>query len=286
MGKCDCVKAGLVLEGGAMRGMYTAGVLDTFLEQGITMDAVVGVSAGALFGVNYLSGQRGRVIRYNKRFNGDKDYMGLRPLLRERNIVSTSYAYQEVPQRLDPFDDAAYQRSGVPFYAVVTNIKTGEPEYMQIHSVFAQMDTLRASGSMPFVSTPVRINRKSYLDGGIADSIPYAWLSKQGCDRLVVVLTRDMHYRKKPMNEKLIRLFYRRYPKLANQLMHRHDTYNRAVEELSKWEEEGRAFVIRPSSPIAIGRIEKDPEKLQAVYELGRRDAQAQMDRLREYLGR
>ena len=173
------MKIGLVLEGGAMRGMFTAGVLDTFLDNDIKMDSVVGVSAGALFGVNYLSGQKGRVIRYNKKFNKDKNYMGLRPLLREGNIVSTKYAYEDVPKTLDPFDDEAYKKSKVPFYAVVTNVATGNPEYIQIHSVFEQMDTLRASGSMPFVSKPVAIGDKKYLDGGIADSIPFEWLAGQ-----------------------------------------------------------------------------------------------------------
>ena len=152
------MKTGLVLEGGAMRGRYTAGVLDVFLDNEIHMDSVVGVSAGALFGVNYLSGQKGRLIRYNMRCNPDKNYMGLRPLLREGNIVDTEYAYDKVPHELDPFDDEAFQRSGVPFYAVITNVHTGEPEYVQIKSAFAQMDTLRASGSMPFVSHPVSIN--------------------------------------------------------------------------------------------------------------------------------
>ena len=174
------MKIGLVLEGGAMRGMFTAGVLDTFLDNDIKMDSVVGVSAGALFGVNYLSGQKGRVIRYNKKFNKDKNYMGLRPLLREGNIVSTKYAYEDVPKTLDPFDDEAYKKSKVPFYAVVTNVATGNPEYIQIHSVFEQMDTLRASGSLPFVSKPVTIGKNQYLDGGIADSIPFEWLAGQG----------------------------------------------------------------------------------------------------------
>ena len=144
-----------------MRGMYTAGVLDVMLQKGIKVDCVVGVSAGALFGVNFLSGQKGRVIRYNKRFNSDKNYIGFWPLLREGNIVSTKYAYEDVPRRLDPFDDKAYKESGVPFYAVVTNMENGMPEYIKINSVFEQMDVLRASGSMPFVSKPVEFGGKS-----------------------------------------------------------------------------------------------------------------------------
>lgn len=280
------MKIGLVLEGGAMRGMYTAGVLDTFLDNDIKVDSVVGVSAGALFGVNYLSGQKGRVIRYNKRFNGDKNYMGLIPLLREGNIVSTKYAYEEVPKILDPFDDEAYKKSAVPFYAVVTDVDTGNPEYIQINSVFEQMDTLRASGSMPFVSKPVIINGKKYLDGGITDSIPFEWLAGQGCDKLLVILTRDMEYRKKSMPTVLVKLYGRKYPIIAEKLLERHALYNRSVQLLKQWEDEGRAFVIRPSQPIEIGRIEKNPDKLQAVYDLGIKDGKETIKKLNEYLSK
>ncbi len=278
-------KVGLVLEGGAMRGMYTAGVLDIFMEQGISVDSVIGVSAGALFGVNYLSGQKGRVIRYNKRFNQDKNYMGLRPLLREGNIVSTKYAYDIVPRKLDPFDDKTYQNSPIPFFAVVTDIHTGKPEYIKIDSVFRQMDTLRASGSMPFVSKPVRIDGKDYLDGGIADSIPFQWMhDSQDCEKMIVILTRDIDYRKKPMSKALIRLYARKYPQLAKPLFERHKTYNDAVEKLLTWEKEGRALIIRPSKPIEIGRMETDPAKLQSVYELGRKDGTAQIVAVKNYL--
>lgn len=265
------METGLVLEGGAMRGMYTAGVLDVFLENKIQVDCIVGVSAGALFGVNFLSGQKGRVIRYNKQFNGDKNYIGLRPLLREGNIVSTKYAYEEVPRRLDPFDDAAYKKSGIPFYAVVTNMENGMPEYIKIDSVFEQMDVLRASGSMPFVSKPVLIDGKQYLDGGISDSIPFRFAESLGCDRLIVILTRDMAYRKKPMSPALIRLWFGKSP-IAEKLLLRHEVYNRSVEKLKEWEANGKAVVIRPSSPVEIGRIETDPDKLQSVYDLGVKD--------------
>lgn len=278
------MKIGLVLEGGAMRGMYTAGVLDTFLDNNILVDCVVGVSAGALFGINYVSGQRGRTIRYNKRFNGDKNYMGLRPLLREGNIVSTQYAYHDVPHTLDPFDDEAYKNSGIPFYAVVTDMETGEPEYIQVKSVFNQADTLRASGSMPFVSKPVIIEDKKYLDGGISDSIPYEWLSKQGCDKLIVVLTRDITYRKQPTSKRLVNMFYRKYPRLVETLINRYAVYNDKVEKLIEWENQGKAFVIRPSEPITINKIEKNPDELQAVYELGIRDAESYIIALKEYL--
>ena len=278
------MKTGLVLEGGAMRGMFTAGVLDTFLDAGVKADEVVGVSAGALFGVNYLSGQKGRAVRYNKRYNGDKNYMGLRPLLKEGNLFSTSYAYDLVPRRLDPFDDAAFQNSGVPFFAVVTNVDTGQAEYMQVKSVFDQMDLLRASGSMPFVSRPVEWEGRRYLDGGIADSIPFEWMAARGCDRLIVVLTREAGYRKTPMNGAMLRLLGRKYPAIARRLAARHTDYNRALEELERWQAEGRAFVIRPSVKTPISRIETDPEKLQQVYDLGLADGQAALPALQAWL--
>lgn len=274
---------GLVLEGGAMRGMFTAGVLDVFMEEGIMADGVVGVSAGALFGVNYLSGQKGRVIRYNKRFNADRNYIGLRPLLQEGSIVSIQYAYHQVPHHLDPFDDEQFQKSGIPFYAVVTNIRTGQPEYIRIQSGFTQMDVLRASGSMPFVSRPVVIGNEEYLDGGISDSIPFRWMADQGYDKLVVVLTRDITYRKKPANA-AYNLYRSRYPHFAELLKNRYLRYNACLEELAQWESEGKAFVIRPSCPITLATMERDPEKLQQVYDLGTRDAREALPGLDRYL--
>ncbi len=278
------MKIGLVLEGGAMRGMYTAGVLDIFMQNHVQADGIVGVSAGALFGVNYLSGQIGRVIRYNKRFNRDKNYLGLRPLLREGNIVSTKYAYEDVPRELDVFDDETFRSSHVPFYAVVTNMESGEAEYIQIKSVLGQMDSLRASGSMPFVSKPVEIEGKLYLDGAVADSIPFEWMSAQGYDKLIVVLTKDADYRKKSMPKTLSSLMYRKYPRFKEQLLKRHSVYNASIEILRNWEKNGRAFVIRPSEKINIGRIEKNPDKLQAVYDLGIQDAKGRLAHLQEYL--
>ena len=274
------MKTGLVLEGGAMRGMYTAGVLDTFMEKGITFDGIIGVSAGALFGVNFLSGQKGRAIRYNKRFNGDPEYMGIRPLLKTGNIVSTDYAYERVPRELDPFDDETYMAAAakVPFYAGITNIETGLPEYVRITSVFAQMDVLRASGSMPFVSRPVELGGMLYLDGGISDSIPWHKMRQLGYDRLVVILTRDKSYQKEPMSPALIHLFYHRKKGFARTLRRRHIEYADSIRQLEALEKAGSAILIRPSSPITIGRLETDPEKMEAVYQMGIRDAQEALD--------
>ena len=278
------MKTGLVLEGGAMRGMYTAGVLDVMLDEDIHVDGVIGVSAGVLFGVNYLSKQRGRSIRYNKRFNGDKRYMGMHSLFTTGNIVNTEFAYYTVPYELDVFDDETFMNSGVPFYAVVTNMQTGKPEYMQIHSVFDQMEVLRASASMPLVSKPVYLDGVPYLDGGIADSIPYEKMMEMGYDRIIVVLTRDFSYRKKSSSKLPAELRYHKYPEFCQTLEHRYEAYNASVAHLRWLEKQGKVFVIRPSAPIGIKRIEKDADKLQEVYELGLHDGEHSIHALQEYL--
>ena len=278
------MKTCLVLEGGAMRGMYTAGVLDVFYRAGIHFDGIIGVSAGAAFGVNYLSRQPGRVIRYNKRFNPDHHYMGLIPLLKSGNIINTAYAYDKVPRELDPFDGDTFDASGVPFWVVVTNLETGKPEYIRLEHSMAQMDAIRASASMPFVSRPVNIDGKLYLDGGVADSVPFKAAERLGFDRVAVILTRDKSYVKKPMNPKPIELCYKHYPAFMEQLKERHSVYNNSLKELLNWEQQGKAWVLHPSQPIEIGRLERHAEKLQAVYDLGTGDAQTALDSLQAFL--
>lgn len=265
------MKTALVLEGGAMRGMYTAGVLDSFMEQGVEFDAVIGVSAGALFGVNFLTKQIGRVIRYNKKYNSDKNYMGIRPFIKTGNIIDTEYAYSRVPLKLDPIDDETFKKSKVPFYAVITNMRTGQPEYVRIKSVVEQMDVLRASGSMPFASRPVAIKGELYLDGAIADSIPFQKMLDMGYDRLVVVLTKDKGYVKKPMN-RLLTLIYKKYPNFYKALNNRHIMYNKQMEDLRALEKAGIAKVYQPVNSPKISRLESDPEKLEALYQIGRMD--------------
>ena len=279
------MKTCLVLEGGAMRGMYTAGALDVFYNAGIKFDGIIGVSAGAAFGVNYLSGQPGRVIRYNKRFNADRHYMGLIPLLKTGNIVDTDYAYDKVPRELDPFDGDTFDASGVPFWAVVTNVETGRAEYIRLEHAMEQMDVIRASASMPFVSHIVRVGGEELLDGGVCDSIPVqAALEKLGCQRAVVVLTRPAGYRKKPSGAAAARLLYRRYPAFAKALAERYRSYNAALDLVEELEKVGRILVIRPTEDLHIARMEKDPERVQAQYRLGRRDTLQKLPELRALL--
>ena len=283
------MKTGLVLEGGGMRGMYTAGVLDVMMDKEIPADGIFGVSAGALFGVNYFSGQQGRAIRYNLKYAKDCHYMGLRSLITTGNIVGREFAYYEVPMKLDVFDNEAFKRHGGDFYAVATNVGTGEAEYLKIDSVFDQMEALRATSAMPLVSKMVKYGDQYYLDGGIADSIPVEKCLEMGCDRVVVVLTRPLEYRKKPYQaaaEKAIRRRYQNFEQLTEQILNRYENYNRQVQLVADLEKRGEIFVIRPSRTIHLSRIEKRKEKLLEMYHLGEEDCRSRMKDLEEYLGR
>ncbi len=279
---------GLVLEGGAMRGMYTAGVLDVFMENNINVDAIIGVSAGVLFGVNYLSKQPGRVIRYNKRFIKDPRYMGMRPLLKTGNVISKDFSFYEVPFTLDVFDNDTYKSSNIPFYATVSNIETGKSEYIRLNDVFEQMELLRATSAMPYVSKIVEYDGKKYLDGGTTDSIPFKKCRELGYDKTIVVLTRTIDYRKKKSKVNIAKLKYGKYPNYVEALNKRYKMYNDTVEEIISLENDENSkkeiFVIRPSKSIKMRRIEKDENKLQEMYELGRKDAEAQLEDLKIWM--
>ena len=280
------MKVGLLLEGGAMRGLYTAGVLDVFLEEHVQMNAVVGVSAGALFGLNYKSGQVGRALRYNIKYAGNRHYMGIFSFLTTGDVMNREFCFEEIANRLDPVDFAAFRESPVEFYAVVTNMETGAAEYIKLDDlqIPEQVEYLRASGSMPFVSRPVVVNGKKYLDGGIADSIPIEKIMSMGYDKVVVVLTRPMEYRKEKSGERLPRMYYRKYPHLAQAICDRYKRYNQQAELVAKLEGEGKIFVFRPSRTVPVRRIEKDREKLQEMYDLGRSDTVAGLEPLHKYL--
>ena len=278
------MSVGLVLEGGAMRGLYTAGVLDVMMDHGIHADGVIGTSAGVLFGVNYASGQRGRALRYNLKYATTGSYMGIRSLLCTGNIINKQFAYYKLPSELDVFDEQAFERSGVDFYATVTNVETGEAEYIKIDDCFAQIEVMRATAAMPFVSRMVEYEGKQYLDGGVADSIPVDKCKEMGYDKIVVVLTRPLDYRKKKGDERLARLVYGNYPKLAERINRRYADYNACVEKIIDMEQRGEIFVIRPSRLVKVKHIERDTKKLQAIYDLGAEDCARQMDDLKKYL--
>ena len=278
------MKTGLVLEGGSVRGIYTAGVLDVFLEHGIHFDGVIGVSAGAIHGCSYLSGQHGRSIRYYMKYCGDPRFMSFKSLIKTGDLVGEAFCYHEIPEKLDVYDNEAFLKNNVPFYAVCSNVETGKPEYLRLTDMLADIDILRASASMPYVSRIVEIDGKKYLDGGSTDSIPVDAFRRMGYEKNVVVLTRDISYRKKPELRGLAKLMYQKYPAFAKVQADRYLHYNRQVERILELEKEGSIFAIRPSQPPAIGRMEKDPEKVLRHYNRGREDAMYCLPALREWL--
>lgn len=221
------MKTGLVLEGGGVRGIYTAGVLDVFMEHGIGFDGVIGVSAGAIHGCSYLSGQKGRSIRYYKQYCNDPRFMSFQSLLKTGDFVGVDFCYHELPEKLDIYDNEAFKRCGVPFYVVCTNVDTGKPEYIRLTDMVAQIDYLRASASLPYFSRIVEIDGKRYLDGGCTDSIPLEAFRKMGYARNVLILTRPEDYRKKEEMRALPGIAYRKYPAFAEALRNRHEAYNR-----------------------------------------------------------
>ena len=276
---------GLVLEGGAMRGLYTSGVLDVFLDNNIKVDGIIGVSAGVLFGVNYVSKQKGRSIRYNKKFARDKRYMVMRSFLTTGNIINRDFAYYEIPTKLDIFDEETFEKSDTDFWATVTNIETGEAEYIKLEKPIEQMEVLRATSAMPLVSKIVEWDNKKYLDGGVSDSIPVEKCKSMGYDKIIVVLTRTIEYRKKKANSLLAKIKYKEYPKLVETMENRYKKYNETVGKIIDMENKKEIFVIRPSKNLKLKRIEKDIDKLQAMYDLGISDCNKCLNSLKEYIG-
>ena len=278
------MKIGLVLEGGAMRGLFTAGVLDVFLDNNIEVTDVVGVSAGTLFGVNYISKQRGRALRYNLKYINDKRYMNVKSWLKTGNLINKDFAYYKLPFQLDVFDNKTFKESSINFFATVTNIETGDAEFIKIEDAYRQMETLRATSALPFISEIIEVGGKKYLDGGISNSIPIDFFEKQNFDKIIVILTRPIIYRKEKTTGIQYKLFYKKYPKLVEKLENRYKEYNDTVDKIVELEKEGKLFVIRPSENITIKRLEKDVEKLQKVYDLGLKDGNNIIEELKQYL--
>jgi len=280
------MKKGLIMEGGAMRGMFTAGVIDVMMEKAIEFDGAIGVSAGAAFGCNYKSKQIGRVIRYNTRFSRDKRYGGFRVLLKEGNFYSKQFCYEEVPLKYDLFDYDTYERNPMEFYVVATDVDTGKAEYHVLADRHDHgFEWIRASASMPLVSRMVEIDGRRYLDGALADSIPVQYFESIGYDRNVVILTQPEGFRKKPDTLlPLMKLYYKKFPKLVEAIVTRHQQYNAALDYIACREAAGELLVIRPPEKLPIGRTEKDPDKLRRVYEIGRRTAEDRIGEIQNFL--
>ena len=279
-------QAGLILEGGGMRGLYTAGVLDYFMDINLEFKEVYGVSAGACNACSYLSKQRGRSLRVNTEYLDDPRYCGLESLIRTGDLFGVDMLYDIIPNELDPYDYETFAEYPGKAYAVTTNCETGKAEYMELQDMHRDILAVRASSSLPMVSRMVEIQGYHYLDGGISDSIPVIQSMKNGNQKNVVVLTRDPSYRKEPSKTMAaFRMRYSKYPNLIRQMEHRHIRYNRTLDFLKKGEEAGKIFVIQPQKPVEIARIEKNKEKLKELYEIGYEEARNQHGDLLDFLG-
>ena len=279
------MKIGLVLEGGAMRGLFTAGVLDVLMENNITFQGAVGVSAGAVFGCNIKSRQNGRVVRYVTKYSRDKRFGSWYSLFTTGNYYGRDFGYRELVDILDPFDRKAFSENPMEFYAVATDIKTGAPIYHKCFKAdYTDLEWLRASSSMPLASEIVKINGYELLDGGIADSIPLRFFELLDYHRNVVILTQPLGF-VKPKNPlmPLMKIIYHRYPALIQAMAERHFYYNATLQYILERETAGRALVIRPPVPLGISNIEKDPAKLKAVYQMGRKAATVRLTEIKKF---
>ena len=281
------MKVGLVLEGGGMRALFTAGVLDALLDiKELDIDGIVGVSAGALFGVNYVSRQKERAIRYNKKYARDKRYMGFYSWITTGNAVNEEFAFYEIPFKLDVFDQEKFKQSKIDFYVVMTNVESGKPEYVLIKDVFKQMEYLRATSALPFASKIIEINGKKYLDGGISDSIPIDYCEGLGYDKIILVLTRPKNTHKEDKLNFLYKLVYRKYPNLVERLINMGKDYEVVLKKIKDLENKNKIFVIRPPKVLKIGRLEKNEDKIQNVYDIGLNTGIKEKENLLKYLNK
>lgn len=281
------MKTGLVLEGGALRGLFTAGVLDVMMENDLMVDAVVGVSAGAVFGCNFKSRQIGRTIRYNKKYCRNWRYGSFRSLLITGDYYGADFCYRRIPEELDAFDVATFQQTPMTFDVVATDIETGRAVYHRCETAMGKdLDWMRASASMPLASTPVEIDGKKYLDGGIADSIPLHYMEESGYPHSIVILTQPKGFIKQP-NKLLpvLRKVMKKYPRMVAALEKRHENYNAMTKEIEEKEKAGQILVIRPESALNIGAASHDENELERVYRLGRAMGEKRLEEIRAFIG-
>jgi len=278
---------GLVLEGGAMRGLFTAGIIDVMMEHDIWPDGLIGVSAGAAFGCNYKSRQPGRAIRYNMRFAKDPRYSGMRSLITTGNYFNADFAYHVMPAVYDKFDNEAFESNPMAFYVTCTDVAMGKAVYKRLdHSNDDTFDWIRASASMPLFSRVIDLEGHKLLDGGVADSIPLEYFESIGYDRNVVILTQPAGYQKEHNRFMLLmRMALRRYPRMIEALDKRHIMYNKQLEFVAQAEREGRCLVIRPDEKIPIGHISHDADEMRRVYDMGRATGKKQVSRIKQFYG-
>ena len=280
------MKTALILEGGGMKSLYTAGVLDVLMENNIETDIAVGVSAGALFGINYKSKQIGRVLRYNLDYPATSETLGFKSLIKTGNLMNKDFYFYELPYKLDVMDADTYHSCKTRFFAVVTNLETGLAEYKEIDNLFNDdcVEYLRASGSLPFLSKPVYINGVPYLDGGVADSIPVKYFIEKGYDKIITVLTKTVDFRPQ-MKIPFTKIAYKKYPEFAKVLKYRNPYYSEQCDYIDKLEKENKILVIRPTQNLKVGTIEKNKDRIQELYNLGVSDCKEKLEDIKKYLG-
>lgn len=280
------MKSGLVLEGGAMRGMFTAGILDVLMENNIKFDGAAGVSAGAIFGCNYKSNQIGRGIRYNKKYCTDDRYVSLKSWIKTGDLYGAEFSYHTLPQELDIFDTDAFEKSPMEFYIVCTDMITGRAVYHKCTDGGENdIQWMRASASLPLAARPVELAGRTLSDGGTADSIPVKFMEYKGYDRLVVILTRPKGYVKKQTSMMpVMNVTLRKYPEFLRTMSKRYIKYNKTLEYIEEQEKLGRLFVIRPDEELGIGKVCRKPEELERVYNIGRAKAEEQLENIKKYL--
>ena len=280
------MKKGLVLEGGALRGLFTAGILDVLMENGVRFDGLVGVSAGAAFGCNYKSGQAGRVIRYNKRFAHEWRYCSWRSWIATGDLFGGEFCYHKMPDELDVFDKETFDSNPMEYYAVCTDVETGEAVYKRLMKCSPETyEYIRASASMPMVSNIVEVGGRKLLDGGVTDSIPLRFFQQQGYERNLVILTQPADYQKQHNRlMPILRLWLHRYPKMIEALDKRHEMYNQQLEYVREEERKGNTYVIRPPQKLVIGHISHDENEMQGVYQMGRRVGEGRLKDIVEFL--
>ena len=282
------MKTGLVLEGGALRGLYTMGIVDVLTEQRIFFDGMIGVSAGAAFGCNYKSRQPSRVLRYNQRFAHDWRYCSVRSWLCTGDLFGADFGYHQVPEELDLFDFKTFYANPTAFWLVATDVETGEAVYRQVTEgmhIDELCEWIRASSSMPLVSQWVEIKEQKLLDGGLADAIPLRFFNEQGYERNVVILTQPRGYIKQPNAlMPLMRLVYYRHPRFVQTIAQRHEMYNAQLRYVEAQEKAGKAFVIAPEAKLPIQHITHDRQRMQRTYDIGRAQALALLPQLKAFL--
>ncbi|KPU27934.1 patatin [Caloranaerobacter sp. TR13] len=279
------VKAGLVLEGGGMRGCYTSGVLDFFMEKDLYFPYIIGVSAGACNASSYISRQKGRSIKINLDYAKDDRYISYKNLITKGSIFGMDFIFNEIPNKLVPFDFETFNKAKEKFIIVATDCKTGQPVYFDKDECEDVIKAIKASSSLPFVAPIVEIEGKFLLDGGIADPLPIKKSIEDGNKKNVIVLTRNREYRKSPFKlKKLLKIIYSEYPGIIDAMLNRYKIYNNTLEYIEKLESEKKVFVIRPTKDMKVDRIERDVNKLKELYEMGYEDARRCYEEMMDWI--